>query len=235
MTNRIIKQCQVRKASTFGVYVAARSAQIEKMLQQALNIVDATKFCNVTEYCKALAAIISEVREAKSGDPTTPFYNKRVRKFSYITLLRNEGYRRLVDMAFNHSRESLEQPEAISEEALLKVSSLQAQINLLKDRLSGIRTGDSSNALKDANAQEAVQKLCTYLSTTLAVYSAMRQSFTQITKIVTSPTERYKTPGLHCSVGLIADLEALQEIEDGRKFLQELCKAEHANECTGTN
>lgn len=217
-----------RKPSTFDKFVAARSAEIEKILQQALRVIDATKYANVTDYCKALAGVISEVREAKSGDPTTPFFNKKVRRFSYITLLRNESYRRMVDIAFNHGRESLEQPQAVSEDALLRISSLQAQVNLLKDRLSGIKTGDNSNALADADTQDTIRKLVAYLSTTLAVYSTMRERFFQLTKIVSSPTEKEKIAGLYSSVGFIADLEALHEIEDGRKFLEQLSKSSPA-------
>ena len=212
-----------RKPSTFDGYVAARSAQIEKMLQEALRSMDAAKYGNTTEYCKALAAVISQVREAKAGDPTTPFFNKKVRNFSYITLLRNEDYRRSVDAAFNQGRDVLEQPENVSEEALLKISSLNAQLNLLKDRLSGIRTGDNSNALVDANAQEMIRKLRTYLGTTLTAYSTMRQSFAQLTKLYSTSAEG-KIPGLYSTRGLIVDLEALQEIEDGRKFLEQLSK-----------
>lgn len=217
-----------RKPSTFDKYVAARSAEIEKIVQQALRVVDATKYGTITDYCKALAGVISEVREAKSGDPTTPFFNKKVRSFSYITLLRNESYRNMVDSVFNHGRESLEHPKAVSEEALLRISSLQAQVNLLKDRLSGIRTGDNSNALVDANAQDTIKKLVAYLNTTLTVYSTMRKRFQQVTKVVSSPTEKEKIAGLYSSVGFIAELEALHEIEDGRKFLEELAKSELA-------
>lgn len=216
--NREVKPS--KKPSTFDGYVAARSAQIEKMLQQALRYVDAQKYGNVTDYCKALAAVISDVREAKAGDPTTPFYNKRVRKFSYITLLRNDDYRGMVDAIFDQSREALEQPEMVSEEALLKISSLNAQLNLLKDRLSSIKTGDQSNALVDANAQGTIRKLSLYLSTTLTVYSTMREQFKGVTKIFDVPAK--DIPGLWSGYGLIADKETLQEIEDGRKFLNQL-------------
>jgi len=228
MNNNPQKLKPARKPSTFDNYVAARSAEIEKIVQQALRVVDATKYGTITDYCKALAGVISEVREAKSGDPTTPFFNKKVRSFSYITLLRNESYRTMVDSVFNHGRDSLEHPTAVSEEALLRISSLQAQVNLLKDRLSGIRSGDNSNALADANAQDTIKKLATYLSTTLTVYSTMRQRFQQLTKVVTSPTEKEKIAGLYSSIGFIAELEALHEIEDGRKFLEELAKSELA-------
>ncbi len=228
MKNNTKKLKVERKPSTFDKYVTARSAEIEKILQQALRVVDATKYGTITDYCKALAGVISEVREAKAGDPTTPFFNKKVRSFSYITLLRNESYRSMVDSAFNHGRKSLEHPKAVSEEALLRISSLQAQVNLLKDRLSGIRTGDNSNALADANAQDMIKRLAAYLNTTLTVYSTMRQRFQQLTKIVTSPTEKEKIAGLYSSVGFIADIEALHEIEDGRKFLEQLSKSDSA-------
>ncbi|MDH4432206.1 hypothetical protein QEP21_17885 [Pseudomonas shirazica] len=222
MNNNLKKLKSGKKPSTFDKYVTARSAEIAKIVQQALRVVDATKYGTITDYCKALAGVISEVREAKSGDPTTPFFNKKVRSFSYITLLRNVSYRSMVDSVFNHGRESLEHPKAVSEEALLRISSLQAQVNLLKDRLSGIRTGDNSNALVDANAQDTIKKLAAYLNTTLTVYSTMRQRFQQVTKVVSAPTEKEKIAGLYSSVGFIAELEALHEIEDGRKFLEQL-------------
>ena len=156
-----------------------------------------------------------------------------MRSFSYITLLRNESYRCMVDSVFDHGRETLEDPKSVSEDALLRISSLQAQVNLLKDRLSGIRTGDNSNALVDANAQDTIKswQLEHYINRlqhnaatlsagnqTLTVYSTMRQRFQQVTKVVSSPTEKEKIAGLYSSVGFIAELEALHEIEDGRKF-----------------
>lgn len=216
---------RARKPSTFDQYLAERSAQIEKIIEHTLRVVDAKNYSNLTDYCKALAAIISEIRAAKAGDPSTPFYNKPVRPFSYITLLRNEGYRRLVNAMFEHSRGILEQPEAVSEAALLKIASLNAQLNLLKDRLSGTKTGTGSNALADADAHENITKLREYLSITLQVYTKLRGDFKDITKIVTTPTDRYKVCGLHSSYGLVAETEALQKIEEGRGFLERLSKA----------
>lgn len=220
MKNKIKPAKSPKKPSTFDEYVAARSAQTEKMLQQAIRVVSASKYATITDYCKDLAGVISEVREAKSGDPTTPFFNKKVRAFSYITLLRNNDYRHLVEAAFNHGRESLEEPEAVSEEVLLKISSLQAQVNLLKDRLSGVKTGRDSNAFLDANAQEMIKKLARYLSATLIAYTAMRQQMSDLTRIITTPTDKHKIPGLYSGMGLIIEMEVLHEIEDGRKFLE---------------
>lgn len=219
MKNPPPKNLYHKKQSTFDEYVEARTAQIEKMLQQALRVVPANRYGTITDYCKALAGVISDVREAKSGDPTTPFFNKKIRAFSYITLLRNKGYRHMVDITFNHGRESLEEPETISEEVLMKISSLQAQVNLLKDRLSGVKTGDNSNALVDASAQETIKKLASYLHVTLTAYSAMRVQLADITMVVAAPTEKRKVAGLYSGKGLIIELDALHEIEDGRKFL----------------
>ncbi|MNJ36357.1 hypothetical protein D3C77_311420 [compost metagenome] len=56
----------------------------------------------------------------------------------------------------------------------------------------------------------------------------MRKHFLQVTKVVSSPTEKEKIAGLYSSVGFIADLEALHEIEDGRKFLEQLSKSSPA-------
>ncbi|MFY1008006.1 hypothetical protein ACOQNQ_02890 [Pseudomonas juntendi] len=220
MKNKIKPTKPPKKPSTFDEYVAARSAQTEKMLRQAIRVVSASKYATVTDYCKDLAAVISEVREAKSGDPTTPFFNKKIRPFSYITLLRNSDYRLLVDDAFNHGRESLEEPEAVSEEVLLKISSLQAQVNLLKDRLSGIKTTGDSNALLDENSQETIKKLSSYLTATLIAYTAMREQLSGFTKVITTPTDKHKTPGLYSGMGLLIEMEVLYEIEDGRKFLK---------------
>ncbi|WP_342651246.1 hypothetical protein [Pseudomonas sp. REB1044] len=225
MKNKTKTMKPPKKPSTFDEYVAARSAQTEKMLQQAIRVVSARKYSTITDYCKALSGVISEVREAKSGDPTTPFFNKKIRAFSYITLLRNNDYRHLVDTAFNHGRESLDEPEAVSEEILLKISSLQAQVNLLKDRLSGVKTGVDSNALLDANAQETIQKLASYLTATLGAYSTMRQQLSGFTKVITTPTEKHKIAGLYSGMGMIIDMEALHEIEDGRKFLEHLVQS----------
>ena len=213
-----------RKPSTFDPYIAERSAQIEKIIEHTVRVVDATKYSNLTEYCKALAGIITEIRAAKSGDPSTPFHNKRVRPFSFITLLRNENYRRIVEGMFDLSRGALEQPEAVSEEAILKIASLQAQVNLLKDRLSGISTGSGTNALDDAGAQEDLAKLREYLAITLDVYTKMRQDLKAALKSVSEPSEKYKICGLYSSYGLVADVESQQKIEAGRKFLDSLSK-----------
>ncbi|MGV8864236.1 MAG: hypothetical protein ACOH2T_24105 [Pseudomonas sp.] len=214
-----------RKPSTFDRYVAERSAHIEKIIEHTLRVVDAKNYSNLTDYCKALAAIISEIRAAKAGDPSTPFYNKVVRPFSYVTLLRNEGYRRLVSAMFEHSRGTLEQPEAVSESAILKIASLNAQLNLLKDRLSGTKTGTGSNALADAGAHENIAKLREYLAITLQVYTKLRGDFKDITKVVTTPTEKYTITGLYSSYGLVTEIETLQKIDEGRKFLEYLSKS----------
>lgn len=149
----------------------------------------------------------------------------RPRPFSYVTLLRNESYRRLVEGMFDHSRVKLEQPEIISEDALLKIASLHAQVNLLKDRLSGIKTGSSSNALVDAGAQESITKLREFLTLTIQVYTKMRDDFSGLLRVVTIPTEKYTSTGLYSSYGLVTEIETLQMIEEGRKFLEHLSKA----------
>jgi hypothetical protein len=214
-----------RKPSTFDRYVAERSAHIEKIIEHTLRAVDATKYSNLTDYCKAVANVVSEIRAAKAGDPNSPFFNKAIRPFSYVTLLRNESYRRLVEGMFDHSRVKLETPEIISEDALLKIASLHAQVNLLKDRLSSVKTGSNSNALADAGAQENIAKLRDFLAVTIQVYTKMREDFLGLLKMVTTPTEKYKITGLHSSYGLVADVETLQKIEEGRKFLEHLSKA----------
>ena len=65
-----------RKPSTFDRYVAERSAHIEKNIEHTLRVVDATKYSNLTDYCRAVANVVSEIRAAKAGDPNSPFYNK---------------------------------------------------------------------------------------------------------------------------------------------------------------
>lgn len=213
-----------RKPSTFDSYIAERSAQIERIIEHTLRVVDATKYGNLTEYCKALAVVITEIRAAKAGDPSTPFYNKRVRPFSFITLLRNENYRHIVEGMFKLSRGTLEQPEAVSEEAMLKIASLQSQVNLLKDRLSGISTAAGSNALDDAGAQENLAKLREYLTITVDVYTKMRMDLKGALKSVSEPNEKYRICGLYSAYGLIADVDSLQKIEEGRRFLDSLSK-----------
>lgn len=217
-----IEPIKPKKPSKFAPYVAARSAHLEKILEQTSRLVDATKYSNVTDYCKALAIIISEIRAAKAHDPSSPFYNKKTRQFSYVTLLRNEGYRRIVDAVFQHSRETLEQPETISEDVLLKITSLKAQVNLLTDRLSGVKTGIGSNALLDAQAQDNLAKLQDYLEATLDAYTAIRSKVPDALKLVETPTERHATPGLYAVRGLVADIETLNKIEEGRKFISTL-------------
>lgn len=227
--NTKIKKSPTKK-STFDRYVRERSEHTEGILKAALRVVDATRYGNITDFCKALAIVVSEIRQAKSSDPNTPFFNKQIRSFSYITLLRNENYRRLVDLAFEQGRVNIEEPEAISEETLLKISSLQGQVNLLRDRLSSIRTSGNSNALIDTAAQETISQLTTFLATTISVYSSMRHRFQTLTRIRESPTEQHRIPGLYDAKGLIADLEAVQTIENGRSFLEQLSKSNKAIE-----
>lgn len=228
--NMKVKIPTIKKKSTFDRYVRERSEQTEGIIKTALRVVDATRYGNVTDFCKALAAVASEIRQAKSCDPNTPFFNKNIRSFSYITLLRNVNYRRLIDVAFEQGRVKNEEPEAISEEALLKISSLQGQVNLLRDRLSGIRTSGDSNALTDTTAQDIISQLSTFLDTTITVYSSMRHRFQKLTRIRESPTEQHRIPGLYDAKGLIADLEALHTIENGRSFLEQLSKSKEAIE-----
>ncbi|MEN5033919.1 hypothetical protein [Pseudomonas sp. TWI929] len=213
------------KRSTFEKYVAERSAHIELIIEQSLRLVNAKNFSNLTDYCKSLAAVVSDIRAAKAGDPTTPFFNKIVKPLSYVTLLRNESYRRIVQGMYDHSREVLEQPEALSEDALIRIASLQGQVNLLKDRLSGIKTDSGSNALADAEAQATIAKLSEYLIDTLRVYTEMRKVFDKALKLYSEPTTSHPIIGLYGPYGLIAEAEALQRIEEGRKFLEKLARS----------
>lgn len=214
----------VRKTSNFDQYVAERTAHLEVVIQQAVRIIDPKKFSNVTHYCKAVSAIVTEVRNAKSGDPNTPFYDKKLKSFSYVTLLRNKNYRKIVDLAFNRDVETTEVSDVFSEQASLRIASLQAQINLLKDRLSSIKTGESQNALTDHTANEMISKLKGYLTNTIDVYTAFRHLLDDVIKVVDRPTERYKIPGIYSARGLVSDLEKLQHIEEGRRFLESLNK-----------
>ncbi|HEX8595690.1 MAG TPA: hypothetical protein VF682_20805 [Pseudomonas sp.] len=216
---------RTKKTTTFDAYFDKRSAQTEKIIEQTLRVVDPTKYSNLTDYCKAVAHIISEIRAAKAGDPSTPFYNKTVRPFSYVTLLRNENYRRLVGGMFDHSRGTLEQPEVVSEAAILKIASLNAQLNLLKDRLSATKTSPGSNALADASAQENILELSEFLAITLEVYTKLRSDFEGLTRLITTPTDKYPVGGLYSSYGLVAETDVLQKIELGRKFLSKSPKA----------
>ncbi|GJB79488.1 hypothetical protein [Pseudomonas putida] len=212
------------RRSTFDKYVAERSAHIELIIEQSLRHVNAKKFSNLTDYCKSLAAVVSDIRAAKAGDPTTPFFNKTVKPFSYVTLLRNEKYRQIVQGMYDHSRQVMEQPQAISEDASIKIASLQGQINLLKDRLSGTKTNGGSNALADAEAQTNIVKLSEFLIETLRVYTEMRTVFSSALKLVSEPTAKHPIIGLYSSYGLIAEAEALQKIEEGRKFVDKLAR-----------
>ncbi|MDV5097197.1 hypothetical protein RYH74_07825 [Pseudomonas sp. LSJ-87] len=213
------KKISSAKRSTFDKYVAERSAHIELIIEQSLRLVSAKSFSNLTDYCKSLAAVVSEIRAAKAGDPTTPFFNKTVKPFSYVTLLRNKKYRQIVQGMYDHSRQVLEQPQTISEDASIKIASLQGQINLLKDRLSGTKTDGGSNALADAEAHANIVKLTEYLIETLKVYTEMRSVFSKLLKVHEEPTPQHPIGGLYSSYGLIADTETLQLIEEGRKFV----------------
>lgn len=221
----VTKSPSPRKPSRFDPYVAERSAHIEKMVEQTLRSLDATHYLNLTDYCKAVAIIVSQIRAAKAGDPTSPFFSKPIRPLSHITLLRNPTYRRQVEGMFNHSRGTLEEPPVAVEDANLKIASLAAQVNLLKDRLSGISTGTNSHALADSEANANIDKLRDYLALTLEVYTKLRSNCEGLLKTVTTPTPKYETPGFYGVNGKIAEIEDIQKIEEGRKFLKEVSKS----------
>ena len=130
-----------RKSSTFDAFIAARGESTERLVVSAARTVDASKYRNITEYCKTLAKIIGQLREAEAQNNASPFHSGKCKNFSHVTLLRNKAYRQIVEQVFNASRSDSMIDHAIGEDVeVLKAvnAGLVAQVNLLKAKIISI-------------------------------------------------------------------------------------------------
>ncbi|OXR38656.1 hypothetical protein PSJE_00025 [Pseudomonas jessenii] len=204
--------------STFDLYLAGRSAHIEAIIGQAMGTIDASKFGHFTDYCITLSAIITELRAAKSVSPSSPYFNKKVKAFSYTTLLRNASYRRIVESQFNNSRSVVEiEPDEDVEELKLKVVSLMAQTNLLKSRVVELDAGRGLTAIDNAEAEKIVEKLNQRIELLIRVNRDVLDSVSGAFRLILEASEKQPVAGLYGPKGLVATVDDMREIEKAMK------------------
>lgn len=204
--------------SRFDPYLAGRSTHIEAIISQAMGTIDASTFGNFTDYCKTLSAIITELRVAKSVSPSSPYFNKKVKAFSYTTLLRNSSYRKIVESQFNNSRSVVEaEPDEDVEELKLKVVSLMAQTNLLKSRVVELDAGRGLTAIDNAEAGKIIEKLNYRIELLLRVNRDVLDSVSGAFRLVLDPTEKQPIAGLYGPRGLVATVDDMEELEKAMK------------------
>lgn len=210
-----------KKQSTFDRYVTGRSTHVAAIVAQAISAIDASKYGIFTDYCKTLSAIITELRAAKAVSPSSPYFNKEVKPFSYTTLLRNKAYRELVDRAFNGSRVAggeLEQQSDEDVEGLkLQVVSLLAQVNLMKDRIIAIDAGRGLTTIDNTEAEKIIAKLNHRVDTLIRVNQDVLNSVNGAFRLVLDPTEKQPVPGMYGPRGFVASLDDLDEIQKAMK------------------
>jgi len=204
--------------STFDPYLAGRSAHIEAIIGQAMSTIDASTFRNLTDYCKTLSAIITELRAAKSTCPSSPYFNKQVKALSYTTLMRNPTYREMVESRFNTGRSvMMKQPDEDVEELKLTVVSLMAQTNLLKNRIVELDAGRGLTAIDNAEAETVIEKLNQRVELLIRVNRDVLDSVSGAFRLIHDPTEKQPVAGLYGPKGLVATLDDMGEIEKAMK------------------
>lgn len=212
---------KLKKQSPFDPYIAARTAHVEAIVTQVINTIDASKYGLITDYCKALSPIITELRAAKAVSPSSPYFNKKVKRFSHVTLMRNKTYRKMVDKAFNNSRGLAavldEEPEEDVEELKLQVVSLLSQLNLMKDRIIAIDAGRGLASVDNAEAEKIIAKLNQRVDMLLRVNQDVLNSVNGAFKLVLDPTEKQPVPGMYGPRGFVASLDDLDEIQKAIK------------------
>ncbi|WP_274080449.1 hypothetical protein [Pseudomonas kurunegalensis] len=203
----------IKKPSTFDAYIARRSAHNERLISQAVSAIEASRFGNLTDYCKTVSAVVSEIREAKALDPISPFYRKIVRPLSYVTLLRNPNYRKIVEQRYNETRElAIIEEQEDTEDLKLKIASLLGQINLLKEKVHAIDAGRSSETVDDSEYQALLEKANSRIGFLLTMHVRLREHAGNAFQHNTEPNERQPIPGLHSYRGLIMSVDELDMI-----------------------
>jgi len=205
----------------FDPYIAGRTAHIEVIVAQAISTIDSSKYRLITDYCKTLSMIITELRAAKAVSPSSPYYNKKLKPFSYVTLLRNETYRAMVDKEFGKSRAVVEEAEAEADEDVeilkLKVVSLLSQTNLLKDRIIALDAGRGLTAIDNAEANKVIAKLNHRVELLVRVNQEVLNSVSGAFKLIKEPEERFPVVGLYGPKGMVATLDDLDEMQKAMK------------------
>ncbi|MNJ15423.1 hypothetical protein D3C77_96700 [compost metagenome] len=215
---RIEDSKQPKKPSTFDRYFTQRSAYTEKLILKALGTIDASRYRHFTEYCKTLSAIISELRAVSASDPATPLFNKEVRAFSYVTLMRNTNYRKIVLARFESAQEiKALAPDEDTDDMKLQIASLIAQTNLLKYKIISMDSGRNIDSLDTDAAYAVLDKANTRIGLLLRVYEKTREASRGIFKIINEPSPNHPTIGLYSYTGLIATQDEIDEISRAAK------------------
>lgn len=214
-------QAKLKKQSSFEPYISGRSAHVEALVGQAISTIDASKYALITDYCKTLSAIITELRAAKAVSPSSPYFNKKVKRFSYITLLRNETYRKMVDKEFSNTREIegalQKQADEDVEELRFQVVSLSAQVNLMKDRIIAIDAGRGLTSIDNTEAEKVIARLNQRVEMLIRVNQDILNSVNGAFRLAHEPTEKHQVAGLYGPKGLVATLDDLEEMEKAMK------------------
>ncbi|WP_409279944.1 hypothetical protein [Pseudomonas sp. KCJK8751] len=205
----------VERPSTFSDYIAKRSAHNERLISQAVSMVDASRFGNLTDYCKSISAIVSEIRTAKALESSSPFHRKIVKPLSYTTIMRNSEYRKIVEHRFNETRElALMEHQEDVEDLKLKIASLHAQSNLLKEKIQAMDTGRPSGTVVDSEYQTLLEKANSRIGLLLTAYKNMRENARGVFKVISEPTEERPVPGLYSYSGLVICQDEIDKISD---------------------
>ncbi|WP_265535332.1 hypothetical protein [Pseudomonas saponiphila] len=208
-----------RKASTFDPFIAARGEATERLVINAARIVDASKYRNLTEYCKTLAMIITQLREAEAQNSASPFHSAKPRSFSHVTLLRNESYREVVERIFNVSRSNTVVGRPADEELdVLKAQNagLAAQVVLLKAKIVSMDSNqdDEGSRFLSGEYQEGaaiIEKLNQRIFLSLKIYRALRLNVGKAIRYVEASNSDSEA-GLMGVRGQVASLAELDEI-----------------------
>ncbi|OQR29680.1 hypothetical protein BWR59_19635 [Pseudomonas sp. Bc-h] len=209
-----------RKSSTFDSFIAARGAATERLVMSAARTVDAYKYRNITEYCKTLAKIIGQLREAEAQSTASPFHSGKCKNFSHVTLLRNESYRQIVEQAFNVSRSNSMTDDVIEEDLeVLKAinAGLVAQVTLLKAKIISLDScqedGGSRGGIGEYEEGGAIiDELNQKLFLILKLFQLLRLNTIKAVRIIEVPTDAHEA-GLHGVLGLIATSTELDQLE----------------------
>jgi hypothetical protein len=185
-------------------------------------MIDASKYGRITDYCRALSAIITELRVAKSASPSSPYFNRKVKPFSHVTLMRNTTYRELVEKQFNNSRAVIEEQHDEDEnedleELKYKVVSLMAQTNLLKERVIALDSGRGLTGIDNAEAEKIIDKLNQRVEMLIRVNQDVLDSVNGAFRLVLQPTEKQPVAGMYGPKGLVASLDDLEEMKKAMK------------------
>lgn len=213
---------KLKRQSTFGPYIAGRSAHIEAIVGLAISMIDASKYGRITDYCRTLSAIITELRVAKSASPSSPYFNRKVKPFSHVTLMRNTTYREMVEKQFNNSRVVIEEQQVEDEDEDLeelkyKLVSLMAQTNLLKERVIALDSGRGLTGIDNAEAEKIIDKLNQRVEMLIRVNQDVLDSVNGAFRLVLDPTEKQPVAGMYGPKGLVASLDDLEEMKKAMK------------------